>query len=229
MSYYTLTKRIDEAAFTKELVAAGVVSFNIGDDRVYLTGSLTPQAITSRLATIAAVEAAHAPTTFTEASLASAPHVKLLISEITALGDVVVNGIEHPNLYPGTICVSHNPLPEDRRAAVRAVAEAHDPAVFPALSVDTASTVVSPDGVATDTVTVTDSRGAAASGKTVRLKLPASVTVQVDSDAFVLDGAGQATATFGPSTAITGEIGLEFYYVSGEADPVSFKVRFGTP
>jgi len=87
---------------------------------------------------------------------------------------------------------------------------------------------VAANGVATGIVTVTDSRGADALGKTVRLRIPGNVKVQVNSDAFVLDGSGEAVAVFGPSSGISGEIDLEFYYVGGEADPASFKVRFGT-
>ena len=88
--------------------------------------------------------------------------------------------------------------------------------------------VIAGDGVATSAVTVSDPRGAAASGKTVKLSIPPGVLVKVDADSFVLDASGDAVATFGPCTGCLGDTKLSFYYTSGEADPVALNLRFGS-
>jgi len=89
--------------------------------------------------------------------------------------------------------------------------------------------VVAADGEDTAAVTITDSRGAAAAGNTVKLRVPPNVGVAVDADAFALDGSGQAVATFGPSSVITGQMVMEFLYENKTADPITLIVRFGTP
>jgi len=224
---YKLTKRIDKETFTAELVAKGVVSFNINSTAVYLTGEMTDEARSARLAHVAEVEAAHEALTFTKVTLKSAPHTKSFTAEIEALGVIGV-GLEHPITYPGVGYVLHNPADSTLRASIKAAAEAHNPAAFSTLSVDISALVISPDGVATGSIRLSDSRSVAAAGKTVRLRLP-PWGVAVDSDTFVLDGAGRAIATFGPSGIITGKMDLEFYYENSEADPVQLSVRFGTP
>ena len=64
-------------------------------------------------------------------------------------------------------------------------------------------------------------------GERFKLKIPLGAYIKVDADSFTLDGAGQKTATFGPLSGCTGDLGLEFYYESGEVSPVSLTVRFG--
>ena len=71
---YTLTKRVDKGVFALELEAAGLLPFNIDNEKVYLTGDLTEQAKVSRLAKVAQVEAAHIPLSFTEVVVPAAPH-----------------------------------------------------------------------------------------------------------------------------------------------------------
>lgn len=223
---YTLTKRIDMESFVAELVAVGVPSFNIDGNKVYLTGEMTDDARAARLQHIANVEAAHIPTTCTKVYLTTMPHISSFMAEIEALGTTSV-GLEHPPTYPGYGYVIHGSASASLRASIKTTAEAHNPGLFPKLAVDTTSLVVSGDGVATGTMQVSDSRGVGAAGKTVRLRIPPNVTVSVDADSFVLDGAGRATATFGPFSGITGNLDLQFYYASGEADPVNAVVRFG--
>jgi len=101
-------------------------------------------------------------------------------------------------------------------------------ATIPSLSVDTASQTIAGDGIATGTVTVSDSRGAAASGNTVKLLVPVGSYVPADADSFTLDGSGDATVTFGPCTGCIGILSLAFYYDSGETDSIPFTVRFGS-
>jgi hypothetical protein len=224
---YTLTKRIDMESFAAQLVAVGVPSFNIDGNKVYLTGEMTDDARAARLQHIANVEAAHIPTTCTKVSLAAMPHIPSFMAEIEALGATGV-GLEHPLTYPGNGYVLHDSASDNLRASIKTTAEAHNPGLFPSLAVDVMVLVVAGDGVATGHIQVSDSRGVGAAGKTVRLRLPPNVTVSVDADSFVLDGAGRATATFGPLSGITGDLDLQFYYASGEADPINAVVRFGT-
>lgn len=91
----------------------------------------------------------------------------------------------------------------------------------PTLTLSTYDLQVAGDGVSTGDITVTDSRGPAASGKTVQIGV--GQVVQLSSVSLVLDGSGQAAVTFGPSPSsgtVSGKIGLTFGYESGEAEPV---------
>lgn len=100
-------------------------------------------------------------------------------------------------------------------------------ATIPTLSIDKTSLVITGDGVATDTLQVTDSRGAGASGKTVKLMLPGAY-IKVDADSATLDGSGQALFTFGPLSGCTGTLHLSVYYNNGEANSQPFTLRFGS-
>ena len=140
---YTLTKRVDKGVFALELEAAGLLPFNIDNEKVYLTGDLTEQAKVSRLAKVAQVEAAHIPLSFTEVVVPAAPHPRLLASELAAI-NVSGIGLEHPFFYPGIVVVLHNPVSPSEKGAIQAVVEAHDSTAFPKLTVDTSSVVVCP-------------------------------------------------------------------------------------
>lgn len=230
-----LTKRVDQAHLGLELTAAGVTTgLSITNTHILCSGpiwnGMDEGQREAELALIAATVANHQPSTLTEAQLSVAPHERTFLQECMALPAITNLSIEYPSAYPGKVVIFHNSLNSANKNSLVQIALAHDPSAAAYLSVSASSTiVVNANGVSTGVVTVTDSRGAAASGKTVRLRVIGSVSVQVDADAFVLDGAGQASMTFGPSTTITGEVGLEVYYESNEADPASFKVRFGTP
>ena len=226
---YALTKRVDQDEFIAELVAGGVVlGINIDSTKVYLLGAPDQATLDAQLALIGPIETAHAPTTISEAALSTAPHVTKFLEECLAVSGVGAVSVELPSSYPGTAVLIHNSLDETERANLIAAAEAHDASTIPSLSFDTPSQVIAADGVATGTVTVTDSRGASASGKAVRLRIPSGGSAGVDADSFVLDGSGQATATFQATTTYTGELTFMFFYDSGEADTVTFTVRRGT-
>jgi len=100
-------------------------------------------------------------------------------------------------------------------------------ATVPALSLDKNSLTIAPDGVATGTVTVTDSRGASASGKVVKLKIPPNAYVKVDVEEVTLNGSGQGVFTFGPLDGCLGESSLVFYYDTEEADAQTCILKFG--
>ena len=114
-------------------------------------------------------------------------------------------------------------------AAMKTAIEAEHPPPG-SLSHDAATSplVVAGDGVASSAVVVTDPRGAAAAGKTVKLRIPEGVFVPVDGDSVVLGAAGTGTFTFGPLSGCLGDVVLELYYESGEADPAPLTLRFGS-
>jgi hypothetical protein len=65
------------------------------------------------------------------------------------------------------------------------------------LSLSVSSLDIAGDGAATGAVTITDSRGAGASGKTCAVTCANGLKVSAVS--IVLDGSGECTFTFGPS------------------------------
>jgi hypothetical protein len=99
----------------------------------------------------------------------------------------------------------------------------------PTLSLDKSSVTIANDGVATDTVTVTDSRGASASGLVVKLRW--NGINYADANSLTLNGSGQGTVTFGPcpSSECTSGDGLIVTFYS-DADsfivPVSCVVKY---
>lgn len=99
---------------------------------------------------------------------------------------------------------------------------------IPTLSVDTVSQVLAADNVATGTVVITDSRGAGANGKVVKVKIPAGGGAAIDGDSYTLAGVGQATITFQATDQFTGGLTFKAYFANGEAAPVEFTVRRGT-
>lgn len=83
------------------------------------------------------------------------------------------------------------------------------------------------DGVSTGSITLTDSRGAAAAGKTMTLRVFG--TVIVDAVSKVLDANGQAVFTFGPSPSagyISPLAQFEFNYATGEGPGCRSGMRF---
>jgi hypothetical protein len=228
-NYHTLTKRVDHGELLAQLISGGVTSdIAIDDEKIYLTSDLDAPTMAAQLVIVATVEAAHQPSTCTEVTLAAAPHVKKLCEECEAAAGITGIGVVLPTAYPGTVCFLHESIPLAAQDTIRTTALAHDASGIPSLSVDTAASVIAADGVATGTVTVTDSRAAGASGLTVRLRIPSGGSAGANGDSFVLDGAGQATVTFQATTVFTGVLTFEFYYDTGEADPVTFTVRRGT-
>jgi len=228
MNSYKLTKRVDKVAFANELRAAKIGQFNIDDSYVHLVGDLTPQAITSRLAKIAQAESNHVPIAFTEVAVNVQPHFPSLKRDLEAVGISGI-GFELPESYPGTLVVIHGRIDPALKSSIEATVAAHDPNSFPRLMADVASdVVVAPDGTATRNVVITDSRGSSAAGNTIRLRLKTNVSIPVNGDTFTLDGSGKATVVFGPSSSVTGNIGVELYYDDDQAEPVLLTVRFGS-
>ena len=229
--HYTLTKLVDQEALTDEMIAAGVtLGISIAGGVVTLDGFTTQEALVTQLAAVAAVEVAHVPRTLTVATLSAAPHVKALHDECVACDGVAALAVAYPESYPGDLVLNHAPLTAEQQATLKAVAEAHDASVVPRLTVGQGEEdqVFAADGVATGSVTATDSRGADAAGKVVRLVIPQGGSAGVNGDAFTLDANGQAVIGFLETTTYTASLEFKLYYENGEADPVTFKVRRGT-
>jgi hypothetical protein len=188
---------------------------------------MAPAAKAAELALVAATEAAHAPDTVTEVVLTSAPHGPFLNAELLALPGVTRISVSRPPVFPGTVVIRHNALTANEQTSLTAAALAHDASAVPALSVDGADPRVFDPG-SLGTVVVSDSRGAAAKGKTVRIRIPPGGSAGIDGDSYTLNAAGQAALTFQGGTGFTGELTFEAYYASGEADSVIFTVRRGT-
>lgn len=102
-------------------------------------------------------------------------------------------------------------------------------AVVPTLSLSTADLMVTGDGVATGTVTVSDSRGAGASGKVINMMYPTSILQLSPTPTATLDGSGAAVITFGPSPSagvVTGKVPVEFSYATDEGAPITGKMSY---
>jgi hypothetical protein len=226
-NYHILTKPVDHEALLAELVAAGVtMSISIDSEKISLSGDLS--ILAAQLVLVAATESAHTPTTITTAAVIVEPHAIKLRDACSAVPGVTSVTIALPSSYPGTAVLYHNPLNSTQQTALELAVTSHDPSLVPSLSVDTPSQVIAADGVATGTVTVTDSRGASASGKTVKLLFSLGGSAGANADSFVLDGSGQTTVTFQATSTFTGDLPFEFYYPNDEADRVRFTVRRGT-
>lgn len=95
-------------------------------------------------------------------------------------------------------------------------------ATEPTLSLDTSTLSVTADGVSSGTITVTDSRGASASGKVVTLDV--HHMMPVDTLTVTLNGSGQGTFTFGPTTLRCNS--CELVFGSDETEVVRATVAF---
>jgi len=232
-NFHPLTKRADTGELAGELLAAGVTSgIGIDNVNVYLGGdawdAMDADAKAAELALVAETELAHTPTTKSEATLAAAPHVGKLLEECSAVSGVTGLGVELPESYPGTAYLTHDSLTLGERANLVAAAEAHDATTVPSLAVDIPSQVVGADGIDTGAVVITDSRGAAVNGNTIKIRIPVGGGAAINGDSFALAGAGQATVLFQTTTTFTGELEFEAYDPLGVADPVKFIVRRGS-
>lgn len=226
-NHHILTKRVEHGELVPQLISGGVTyAISIDGTKISLRGDAAGMA--AQLALVATVETAHQPSTITEVTLTAPPHVKKFIEECEAAASTTINCVETPSSYPGPVVISHNTLTSGEQTNLATAATDHDASTIPSLAVDTASQVIDADGVATGTVTITDSRGNSANGKTIKIKLPPGSGADIDADSLVLAGMGQATANFQTTTTFTGELEFEAYYANGEADPVTFKVRRGT-
>ena len=99
----------------------------------------------------------------------------------------------------------------------------------PSLSVSPTSVEILADGAAQATITVQDSRGAAASGKKVLLTvISQGAVVPVDADMKSLDGSGQADFIFGPIAAgcCSSPFSLRFVLVDQSSKAVTAAVQF---
>jgi len=100
----------------------------------------------------------------------------------------------------------------------------------PSMSLDVSSITIVNDNVATGTVTLTDSRGASASGKVVDISWNGVFYADVNS--LTLDGSGQGTITLGPcpTTQCTGKGGTLITFSSATESativPVVCTVKF---
>ena len=108
------------------------------------------------------------------------------------------------------------------------VLTAMEDGTIPVLALTSYSVLVDGDGVDTGTTTISDSRGASADGKVVKVTIPQNAFCMIDADSYTLDSSGDAVITFGPLAGCTGEISISIGYESDEADPVMVIIRFGT-
>ncbi len=103
-------------------------------------------------------------------------------------------------------------------------------ATDPLLSVSSSVVEIAGDGVATGSVTLSDSRGAGADGKTVLLEVASPGALPLSGGgSYVLDASGDATVNFGVSPATdwcSGLITLRFTYATGEAAMCELTVRY---
>jgi len=220
-----LTKSVDKGELYAQMVSAGVASSVKIDARgVCLYGpawdAMDAAAQAAELAKVTAAMAAHAPTTVTETTISQAPHAEKFASELTAVAGVTSVAYELPSAYPGTCRVFHNPLTSGQQAALAAAITAHDPSAVPSLSLDVSDLQVSGNNVATGTITVTDSRGAGASGVLVDV-VPPQQPIALDKTQITLDASGVGTLVFGPSPAtgyVSGKMPVGFRYNSGIGD-----------
>lgn len=229
-NHYTLTKPVEIDPLVTELRSAGVtLGINIYGDTLELHDPNDPPTLASQMAIVATVVTAHVSTITTEVpNVLDPPHVVALTKAIEALGATGV-AVQVPASYPGTVVVQHNPANSGIRSSITATVLSHNAATRPFLSVSVSSIVVPADGSTQDTVTISDSRGAAASGLTVKIIIPAGSSPTMDADSYTLDAAGQAEITFGSTSDPTGDIEIVICYTSDEADAVKLTVRRGTP
>jgi hypothetical protein len=102
-----------------------------------------------------------------------------------------------------------------------------DAATVPTLSLTSYDVQVAGDGVASTTATLSDSRGAAASGKVVRLGVSNTDHLS-PSPSATLDGSGEAVITFGPSPSAgwVGSFEVAFFYITDEAAKIVGKFTY---
>ena len=103
-------------------------------------------------------------------------------------------------------------------------------AVVPVISLDSYAVEIVGDGSAVGSVTLTDSRGAGASGKAILLTFdgPGGLSIPGGSS-YTINGSGQATINFGASPSAdwcSALVTLSLSYVSGEASPLSMTVEY---
>ncbi len=102
-------------------------------------------------------------------------------------------------------------------------------ALEPALAAAPQTFTLVGDGVASQTVTVTDSRGAEAQGATLRVTA-LDAPIKVSPPSAVLDANGSAVFVVGPSLGagvLSGSQRLRFDLADGSARPVVVTMRFG--
>jgi len=90
----------------------------------------------------------------------------------------------------------------------------------PTISLDKSTVTITPDGVDTDTITVTDSRGASASGKIVKLRW--NGLLYTDANSLTLNASGQGTVTLGPcpSGQCTSSFGVLVHFIHEDVNVV---------
>jgi hypothetical protein len=147
----------------------------------------------------------------------------VLVRNLEAEGSYTLDNIKRPDEDTFDIDIAEASISfEDLKTALTTAS--------PTMSLDVSSITIANDGVATGTVTVTDSRGASASGKVVNLDW--NGILYSDANSLTLNGSGQGTVTLGPcpSGECTGKKGTVLTFSSDtEADfvlPVTCTVKF---
>lgn len=151
-------------------------------------------------------------------------HLKRL-AELHGYTNVTVNYVPPVDANPHTYDITIDEA--DSKVAIIANMEA---VTLPSLSVDTAALQIAGDNSSIGTITVTDSRGAGASGKTLQLEVLTHGGISLGSGTSqVLNGSGEATFSFGPSPVVSWHccpMKVSFSYASGETNPVIATVEF---
>ncbi len=99
-------------------------------------------------------------------------------------------------------------------------------ATIPTLTLDTQALQVAAYGLASGTITVTDTRGVGASGKTIRVRETGGRILFADAASKALDASGKATWTFGPTGQANLPAAMEFYYDTNEGPGVAASVEY---
>jgi hypothetical protein len=86
--------------------------------------------------------------------------------------------------------------------------------------------LIAGDGVATAAITISDPRGAEASGKVIAFATAAPF-LPMGVAPLVFDSLGKASVTFGPLMGSMRETSVTFYYKSREVDPTTLRLKIG--
>jgi len=229
-----LSNPVDITSLLSELKAGGVTcDVSVDTHYVHLLGSnwnaMTDPERTAERDIVTSVLSSHSPRNITSVVVTVAPHPEALQAACRAAPGVTKVAVHRPSTVPGNVVLYHNALTSSQQDALAQVVTNHDPTLVPSLSVDGDDVrVYAADNVTAGTVVVTDSRGAGASGKIVKLIIPMGGDGDVDVDHITLDVNGKGNFNFLETTRFTSVLVFKAYLDDNSGDPVVFTVRRGT-